>query len=127
MVFHSDQMEIIKSHLDETALFSGNIEGVGPRYCPSIEDKIVRFIDKEVHQVFLEPESEFIDETYVQGFSTSMPADVQELMVHTLPGLENAVIAKYAYAIEYDAINPLQLKGNLETKKMSFILFCCLN
>jgi len=93
-----------------------DIEGVGPRYCPSIEDKIVRFKDKEKHQLFLEPESIYYDDIYLQGFSTSMPIDVQEKMVHSLPGLENAVINKYAYAIEYDAIYPTQLKRSLETK-----------
>lgn len=93
-----------------------DITGVGPRYCPSIEDKIVRFSDKERHQLFLEPESLFYDDMYLQGFSTSMPEEIQEVMVHSLQGLENAKILKYAYAIEYDAINPTQLKRSLETK-----------
>jgi tRNA uridine 5-carboxymethylaminomethyl modification enzyme len=93
-----------------------DITGVGPRYCPSIEDKVVRFADKEKHQLFLEPESRYYEDIYLQGFSTSMPHDVQELMVHSLPGLENAVILKYAYAIEYDAIYPTQIKSSLETK-----------
>ncbi len=115
--------KIILENLDKSSMYGGIVEGVGPRYCPSIEDKIVRFRDKERHQIFLEPESEYIDETYVQGFSTSMPHDVQERMVHSLPGLENAVIAKYAYAIEYDAINPLELKANLETKKINNLFF----
>ena len=115
--------KIILDNLSKSAMYGGVVEGVGPRYCPSIEDKIVRFSEKESHQVFLEPESEYIDETYIQGFSTSMPCDVQELMVHTLPGLEHAVIAKYAYAIEYDAINPLELKANLETKKIENLFF----
>lgn len=115
--------KIIKDNLDKSSMYGGIVEGVGPRYCPSIEDKIVRFSDKERHQIFLEPESEFIDETYVQGFSTSMPHEIQEEMVHSLPGLENAKIAKYAYAIEYDAINPLELKANLETKKVNNLFF----
>lgn len=115
--------QIIKENLDKSSMYGGIVEGVGPRYCPSIEDKIVRFSDKERHQIFLEPESEFIDETYVQGFSTSMPHEIQEIMVHSLPGLENAKIAKYAYAIEYDAINPLELKANLETKKVENLFF----
>ena len=115
--------EIIRANLGKSSMYGGIVEGVGPRYCPSIEDKVVRFSDKERHQIFLEPESEEIDETYVQGFSTSMPHDVQEKMVHSLPGLENAVIAKYAYAIEYDAINPLELKANLETKKVENLFF----
>ena len=114
--------KIIKDNLDKSSMYGGYVEGVGPRYCPSIEDKVVRFSDKERHQLFLEPES--IDETskdygntmYLQGFSTSMPHEVQEEMVHSLEGLENAKILKYAYAIEYDAIDPRQLNQSLETK-----------
>ena len=97
-------------------MYSGLVKGVGPRYCPSIEDKLVRFADKERHQLFLEPESKELDTIYIQGFSTSMPIDVQEKMVHSLPGLENCVIEKYAYAVEYDAIDPLQMKPNMENK-----------
>ena len=108
--------KIINEHLKESAMYGGYATGVGPRYCPSIEDKVVRFSDKERHQLFLEPESIHYDEWYLQGFSTSMPRDVQEKMVHSLEGLENAVITKYAYAIEYDAINPLQIKSSLENK-----------
>ena len=108
--------EIIKSNLDKSSMYGGYVEGVGPRYCPSIEDKIVRFSDKERHQLFLEPESIYYDDIYIQGFSTSMPHDIQEQMVHSLPGLENAIINKYAYAIEYDAIDSTQLKPTLETK-----------
>jgi tRNA uridine 5-carboxymethylaminomethyl modification enzyme len=110
--------EIIKENLNKSSMYGGldDIEGVGPRYCPSIEDKIVRFSDKPRHQLFLEPESLYYDDIYIQGFSTSMPHDVQEQMVHSLPGLENAKILKYAYAIEYDAIYPTQLKQTLETK-----------
>ena len=108
--------EIINANLDKSAMYGGHVTGVGPRYCPSIEDKIVRFKDKERHQLFMEPESMHYDEWYIQGFSTSMPRDVQELMVHSLPGLENAVITKYAYAIEYDAIDPLQMNTSLENK-----------
>ena len=93
-----------------------DITGVGPRYCPSIEDKLVRFKDKERHQLFLEPESLYYDDIYLQGFSTSMPEDIQEQMVHSLEGLEHAKILKYAYAIEYDAIYPTQIKASLETK-----------
>lgn len=107
---------IIKKNLSRSAMYGGYAEGIGPRYCPSIEDKIVRFADKERHQLFLEPESLYYDDLYLQGFSTSMPTDVQEEMVHSLKGLEKAKILKYAYAIEYDAINPLQLKPSLETK-----------
>ena len=115
--------EIIKNNLKKSSMYSGLVTGVGPRYCPSIEDKIVRFADKERHQLFIEPEGTMIDEMYVQGFSTSMPHDIQELMVHSLPGLENAIITKYAYAIEYDAINPLQLKASLEIKSVDGLFF----
>ena len=110
--------QIILDHLNESSMYGGldDIKGIGPRYCPSIEDKIVRFKDKERHQLFLEPESLYYDDIYIQGFSTSMPHYVQEQMVHSLPGLENAKILKYAYAIEYDSIYPTQLKRSLETK-----------
>ncbi len=110
--------KIILDNLNKSAMYGGrdDIEGVGPRYCPSIEDKIVRFSDKERHQLFIEPESIYYDDMYLQGFSTSMPRDVQEKMVHSLPGLENAIINKYAYAIEYDAIYPTQVNRSLETK-----------
>ena len=114
--------EIIKAHLKESSMYGGYVTGVGPRYCPSIEDKIVKFADKERHQLFLEPESKIEDDPtygntiYIQGFSTSMPEYVQEQMVHSLKGLEHAEILRYAYAIEYDAIDPKQLKRSLETK-----------
>ena len=110
--------EIIRNNLDKSAMYGGYVTGVGPRYCPSIEDKIVRFSDKERHQLFLEPESIYYDEWYLQGFSTSMPKNIQEEMVHSLSGLENAVITKYAYAIEYDALNPLEMLPSLENKKI---------
>ena len=108
--------KVILDNLDKSAMYGGFVTGVGPRYCPSIEDKLVRFKDKERHQLFLEPESLYYDEWYLQGFSTSMPRDIQEQMVHSLSGLENAVISKYAYAIEYDAIDPLQITPSLESK-----------
>lgn len=108
--------EIIRNNLEKSAMYGGYVTGIGPRYCPSIEDKLVRFSDKERHQLFLEPESLYYDEWYLQGFSTSMPRNVQEHMVHSLSGLENAVITKYAYAIEYDALNPLEMKPSLENK-----------
>ena len=113
-----ETLKIIKDNLDRSSMYSGVVKGVGPRYCPSIEDKVVRFADKERHQIFLEPESLSLDTTYIQGFSTSMPYDVQEKMIHSLIGLEKARIKKYAYAIEYDAINPLEFKANLEAKKI---------
>ena len=110
--------QIIRNNLSKSSMYGGIKEklGTGPRYCPSIEDKIVRFADKERHQLFLEPESKYFDDIYVQGFSTSMPHDVQEEMVHSLPGLENAKILRYAYAIEYDAIDSKDLYPSLETK-----------
>ena len=110
--------KIILENLNKSAMYGGrdDIEGVGPRYCPSIEDKIVRFADKEKHQLFIEPESIYYDDMYLQGFSTSMPRDIQEKMVHSLPGMEHAIINKYAYAIEYDAIYPTQINRSLETK-----------
>jgi tRNA uridine 5-carboxymethylaminomethyl modification enzyme len=114
---------IINEHINESSMYSGVAEGVGPRYCPSIEDKIVRFFDKDRHQLFIEPESMELDEYYIQGFSTSLPRYVQEKMIKTIPGLENAEIVRYAYAIEYDAINPVQLYPSLETKKIKS-LFC---
>ena len=110
--------QIILDNLNKSAMYGGrdDIKGVGPRYCPSIEDKIVRFKDKARHQLFIEPESIYYDDMYLQGFSTSMPRDVQEKMVHSLPGLENAKINQYAYAIEYDAIYPTQITRSLESK-----------
>lgn len=108
--------QIIKDNLSKCSMYSGIVKGIGPRYCPSIEDKIVKFSDKPQHQIFLEPESKDMNTIYVQGFSTSMPHDIQEQMIRTIPGLENCQILKYAYAIEYDAIDPLQLWPTLETK-----------
>lgn len=109
--------EIIRQNLKQSAMFGGLVTGVGPRYCPSIEDKVVRFADKERHQLFIEPESAETDSMYLQGFSTSMPPEIQEKMVRSLPGLENAEFLKYAYAIEYDAIVPTQFDLTLELKK----------
>jgi len=119
---NNETHKIINEHLNESSMYGGYVEGVGPRYCPSIEDKVVRFSDKERHQLFLEPESnikediEYGNTIYIQGFSTSMPEYVQEKMIYSLPGLKNAKILKYAYAIEYDAIDSKQLKQSLETK-----------
>ena len=124
LIWTTDETKkIIFEHLNESSMYSGIVKGVGPRYCPSIEDKMVRFSDKERHQIFLEPESLSLGETYVQGFSTSMPHDVQELMIRSLPGFKNAKFAKYAYAIEYDAIDPLQLKPTLESKSIKGLYF----
>ena len=110
--------EIIRSNLDRSPLYSGMIEGTGPRYCPSIEDKVVRFADKNRHQVFIEPEGLYTNEMYVGGMSSSLPEDVQDAMYHSVPGLEHAKIVKNAYAIEYDCINPRQLYPTLEFKNI---------
>lgn len=115
--------QIINSNLDKAAMFSGLVEGVGPRYCPSIEDKVVRFKTHSRHQVFLEPESLSNDEFYLQGLSSSFPEDVQDKLIRTIPGLEDVEIIKYGYAIEYDAIDPTQLRQSLETTKLEN-LFC---
>lgn len=114
---------IIRANLDRSPLYSGFIEGTGPRYCPSIEDKVVRFSDKSRHQLFVEPEGLHTTELYVQGFSSSLPMDVQLEMIHTLPGLENCEVMRPAYAIEYDLIDPLELRPSLETKRVRG-LFC---
>ena len=108
--------KIIRENLDRSPLYSGMIEGTGPRYCPSIEDKVVKFADKNRHQVFLEPEGRYTNEMYVGGMSSSLPEDVQIAMYHTVPGLEHAKIVRNAYAIEYDCINPRQLLPSLEFK-----------
>jgi tRNA uridine 5-carboxymethylaminomethyl modification enzyme len=115
--------KLINDNLGESAMYGGKVEGTGPRYCPSIEDKIVKFADKEKHQLFIEPESVDLDTIYLQGFSTSMPINIQEKMIRTLPGLENCRVKKYAYAIEYDAIDPTQLKNNLEAKTVANLFF----
>ncbi len=109
---------IIRNNIHRSPLYSGKIHGTGPRYCPSIEDKVIRFADKERHQLFVEPMGEATDEIYLQGFSSSLPADVQAQMLHSLRGFEHAEIMRYAYAIEYDCINPLELYGTLEFKKV---------
>lgn len=115
--------KIIRENLDKAPVFSGLIKGVGPRYCPSIETKIVRFADKERHQLFLEPESLSTNEVYIQGFSTSMPVEIQEKMIHSIKGLENAEIMRDSYAIEYDCIDPTQLNPTLELKKIKGLFF----
>ena len=110
--------EIIRKNIDRSPLYSGNIKGTGPRYCPSIEDKVVKFADKERHQVFIEPEGIYTNEMYIAGMSSSLPEDVQYQMYRSVPGLENANIVRNAYAIEYDCINPMQLKPSLEFKNV---------
>lgn len=115
--------KIIRDNLDKAPVFSGLIQGIGPRYCPSIETKIVRFADKERHQLFLEPESLSTNEIYIQGFSTSMPVEIQEKMIHSIKGLENAEIMRDSYAIEYDCIDPTQLLPTLELKTHKGLFF----
>lgn len=120
-IIHTDESlhQLIRDNLDKSAMYGGLINGIGPRYCPSIEDKIVKFPDKERHQIFVEPESKHLDTMYLGGFSTSMPIDVQDKMIRSLPGLKNCIIDKYAYAIEYDAIDPTQIYPSLMFKNIS--------
>ncbi len=115
--------KIILDNLDKSSMYSGLINGVGPRYCPSIEDKVVRFQDKDRHQVFFEPETSLGDIYYINGLSTSMPIDVQKKFINTIPGLKNAKVSKWGYAIEYDAINSLQVKKSLESKLVENLFF----
>ncbi len=114
---------LIRENISRAPLYSGKINGIGPRYCPSIEDKIMRFADKDRHQLFLEPESAGTDEVYVQGISSSMPSDIQRKMYRLIPGFEQVKIMRFAYAIEYDCINALELKNNLESKRISGLFF----
>ena len=111
--------EIIRNNLDRSPIYAGIIEGTGPRYCPSIEDKVVKFAEKKSHQVFIEPEGRYTNEMYIDGMSSSLPEDVQDAMYHSVPGLENARIVRNAYAIEYDLIDPSQLKSSLEFRDIS--------
>ena len=111
--------DIIKSNITRSAMYSGKIHGTGPRYCPSIEDKLTRFADKERHQLFVEPVGKDTEEMYIQGFSTSLPTDVQYEMLHSLEGFEKAEIMRYAYAIEYDCVDPTELYPTLEFKNIS--------
>jgi len=115
--------EIVRSNLDQSPLYCGRIEGIGPRYCPSLEDKVVRFADKERHQLFLEPEGRHTDEYYINGCSTSMPFDVQFAFIRSIPGLERAEIMRAGYAVEYDFSPPTQLQPSLETKRVGGLFF----
>ena len=122
--YTSEEMnDLIRQNISRAPLYSGKINGIGPRYCPSIEDKIMRFADKDRHQLFLEPESAGTDEVYVQGISSSMPVDIQRKMYRLIPGFEQVKIMRFAYAIEYDCINALELKNNLESKKIAGLFF----
>ena len=120
---HAGTHDIIRAHLQYSPLFGGVIEGVGPRYCPSIEDKVVRFADKDRHQIFIEPEGRSTDEYYLNGLSTSLPYFVQELIVHSIPGLEKAQIIRPGYAVEYDYVPPTELQNTLETKRVRGLYF----
>ncbi|HVL67626.1 MAG TPA: tRNA uridine-5-carboxymethylaminomethyl(34) synthesis enzyme MnmG [Vicinamibacterales bacterium] len=111
--------ELVRRHIDRSPLFNGQISGIGPRYCPSLEDKVMRFPDRERHQIFLEPEGRDVDEIYVNGFSMSLPADLQAQLVHALPGLESAVMLRPGYAVEYDFIQPTELRSTLETHRVA--------
>ncbi|HWB18473.1 MAG TPA: tRNA uridine-5-carboxymethylaminomethyl(34) synthesis enzyme MnmG [Vicinamibacterales bacterium] len=119
LVYTSDRVhEIVRRSIDRSPLYNGRIQGIGPRYCPSLEDKVMRFPDKARHQIFLEPEGVDVDEIYVNGLSMSLPRDVQEDVVHALPGLEHAAILRHAYAVEYDFVQPTELHRSLETKRL---------
>ncbi len=111
--------ELVRRHIGESPLFNGQISGIGPRYCPSLEDKVMRFAHRERHQIFLEPEGLDVDEIYVNGYSMSLPAAVQEELVHALPGLEDAVIMRPGYAVEYDFVQPTELRMSLESKRLA--------
>lgn len=119
----AETKRIVEENIKRSALYSGIIEGIGPRYCPSFEDKIVRFPSKVAHHIFFEPETNKGDIMYINGLSTSMPEDVQDLMIKSIPGLENAKVQKYGYAIEYDAINPQNLYRSLESKIVKNFFF----
>jgi tRNA uridine 5-carboxymethylaminomethyl modification enzyme len=110
--------ELVREHIGASPLFNGQITGIGPRYCPSLEDKVMRFAHRERHQLFLEPEGVDVDEIYINGYSMSLPADVQETLVHALPGLENAVLLRHGYAVEYDFVQPTELRSTLEAKRL---------
>lgn len=115
--------ELVRGHIDRSPLYNGQIQGIGPRYCPSLEDKIMRFPDRERHQIYLEPEGIDADEIYVNGFSMSLPRDVQEQLVHALPGLEQATMLRPGYAVEYDFVQPTELKSTLQTYRVSGLFF----
>ena len=124
LVYTSERVrELVRQNIDQSPLFNGQIKGIGPRYCPSLEDKVMRFPDRERHQIFLEPEGRDVDEVYVNGFSMSLPREVQAALVQGLPGLEDAVMLRPGYAVEYDFIQPTELKRTLETKRVNGLFF----
>ena len=118
-----DVHAIVRNHIADSPLYNGQITGIGPRYCPSLEDKVMRFPDKERHQIFLEPEGHDVDEIYVNGFSMSLPREIQQQLVHALPGLEEAVMLRPGYAVEYDFVQPTELHPTLETKRVEGLFF----
>src|SRR5678815_3172377 len=115
--------DLVRKHIDKSPLYNGQIQGIGPRYCPSLEDKIMRFPDRERHQIFLEPEGLDVDEIYVNGFSMSLPRHVQSDLVHALPGLGDAVMLRPGYAVEYDFVQPTELTQSLETHRVEGLFF----
>ncbi len=115
--------DLVRESIDKSPLYNGQIQGIGPRYCPSLEDKIMRFPQRERHQLYLEPEGLDVDEIYVNGLSTSLPREVQESLVHALPGLEDAVVLRHGYAVEYDFVQPTELKATLETHRVAGLFF----
>jgi tRNA uridine 5-carboxymethylaminomethyl modification enzyme len=124
LVYTNDRVrDLVRGHIDRSPLYNGQIHGIGPRYCPSLEDKIMRFPDRERHQLYLEPEGLDVDEVYINGFSMSLPRDVQEQLVHALPGLEDAVMLRPGYAVEYDFVQPTELRSTLETHRVAGLFF----
>jgi len=124
LVYTNDRVrDLVREHISKSPLYNGQIQGIGPRYCPSLEDKIMRFPDRERHQIYLEPEGVDVDEIYVNGFSMSLPCGVQEQLVHALPGLEHAVMIRPGYAVEYDFVQPTELKSTLETHRVAGLFF----
>ena len=124
LLYTNDRVrDLVRGAIDQSPLFNGQIQGIGPRYCPSLEDKIMRFPDRERHQIYLEPEGVDVDEIYVNGFSMSLPRDVQEELVHALPGLEDARLLRPGYAVEYDFVQSTELSSSLETHRVSGLYF----
>ena len=124
LLYTNDRVsDLVRESIGKSPLYNGQISGIGPRYCPSLEDKIMRFPQRERHQLYLEPEGLDLDEIYVNGFSMSLPREVQESLVHALPGLEDAVIMRPGYAVEYGFVQPTELKATLETHRVEGLFF----